>query len=154
MWDAIENVTAMVLATYALHTKLIGPEVWGPIVAAASFGAGVLRMAGAKRAGVVSGGVALVIAHYARVIAGVALAFTLLGCANAPPLEQIRTPLNVLGQRMTVLKRCIVADRRHTLYGEPIPSDCVDIDALYNDVAEAQQAAQTGLDVVEAVLQP
>jgi hypothetical protein len=112
-------------------------------------------MAGAKRAGVVSGGVALVIAHYARVIAGVALAFTLLGCANAPQLEQIRTPLNVLGQRMTVLQRGLIAMCRNTTAPEPPPpADCRDVVEAYNDVAEAQQAAQTGLDVVEAVLQP
>lgn len=160
-WDAIENIVTIIAASVLCYLHVITPEVWGPIVAASSFGAGVLRVMGAKRAGVASIallGVAKVLGasmvgatRYLLVALALVLAFAFGGCAGDPALEQVRAPVNVLGERLAVLHRGLHAMCLPPESVEPPPpAECSEVMQAYNDVAQAQRVAQTALDVIEA----
>lgn len=83
---------------------------------------------------------------------GIAISVGALGCASAPALEQVRTPVNVLGERLAVLHRGLGA---MCLPPEPVepppPAECSEVMAAYNDVEQAHSVTQTALDVVEGV---
>lgn len=80
----------------------------------------------------------------------------LTGCAGAvAPLERIRTPLNVLGEKLSYMQSRIVAMcRASDPPAPPVPAECSWLVPDYNDVQSAARAAQDGVDTVEGLVSP
>lgn len=160
-WDALENITAIIGASVLLYYGKISQEVWGPVVAAASFGAGALRQFGAKRAGIASvmllgahklAGAGLVAgARYLLVAVVVAYCFIVHGCAgyDLPSAATARLAANKSGEALNRMGAALSG----VCAGEAPPKACPAAIEAFNDAAAAHRLTQDFIDTYAAVTQ-